>query len=80
MNFREIAISLIQAIEGLETEKNIEGVLEVFDGIKNGVNNLWEDHLANETTEALMYDNVLCPCGRLIEITRDVGRIGVKGV
>lgn len=79
MDFRDIATNLIRAVGGIECDRNIEGVMQVFDGIKIGVNNLWEEHLAAETCELLMYDEVLCKCGRLIEIVRNSQTITTKG-
>lgn len=79
MNFREIAIGLIQAVEGIECDKNIDGVMKVFDGIKLGVNNLWEDHLMADTEALLMYEEILCKCGNLIELERHRNTIIAKG-
>lgn len=79
MNFTQIAVGLIQAVGGIECDQNIEGVVKVFEGIKIGVNNNWEDHLAAETAEMLMYDEILCKCGQLIEIERNRKTIIAKG-
>jgi hypothetical protein len=80
MNLEDVAISLIEAVDGAVTEKNIEGVIEVFNGIIRGVNNQWEGHLARETEEVLMYDNIICKCGSLIEIIRKRTKVEVRGV
>ena len=73
-----VAESLIKAVDGIVTEKNIEGVLEVFEGIRKGVNNQWEEHLAAESTEAIMYDEILCACGSLIDVKRTRLSVDVK--
>jgi len=70
MDLQILAQKLIESVDGLVTEENIAGVKDVFDGIMQGVNNQWEDHLAKETEDMLMYDSVLCDCGSLIEIKR----------
>jgi hypothetical protein len=78
MTFEEIARSLIQAVGGIESEKNIQGVMEVFNGIKRGVHNQWEEHLCAEATDFLMYNEILCSCGKLIEVTSSVNGVATK--
>lgn len=66
----EVALSLIRAVGGITDEANIKGVVEVFEGIRKGVHGVWEEHLAKQTEDLLMYDEILCECGRLIEVAR----------
>jgi hypothetical protein len=78
MNFTDIAKELIRALDGIETEKTVRGVVQVFEGIAQGVHNQWEEHLAAETTETLMYDEVVCTCGNIIDISRKNSTIAVR--
>lgn len=77
-NFVPIATQLIQAVGGIECEKNIEGVVKVFEGIMNGVHNQWADHLATEATDYLLFNDVLCECGRLIDIKLNTDVVAAK--
>lgn len=60
MDLTQLAKELIHNVSGDSDAKNIEGVVEVFKGIIQGINNNWEQHLADETNEALMHDDVKC--------------------
>lgn len=78
MTLEEIAKSLINAVGGDASEKNIAGVIDVFNGIKRGVHNQWEEHLCAETTDFLMYNEILCSCGKLIEVTTSSKGVATK--
>lgn len=80
MDFRNIAISLIQAVGGIECDKNIDGVITVFNGIMNGVHNQWAQHLSAEASDYLMYNEILCECGRLFDIKLNVDVVSTKKV
>lgn len=70
MNFNNIARDLIDAVDGNVSKENIEGVIKVFEGIVKDCDNKWESYIASETEDMLMYDEILCECGRLIQICR----------
>ena len=78
MDFRQIAISLIQAVGGIECDKNIDGVVQVFNGIMNGVHNQWTEHLSAEASDYLMYNELLCKCGRLFEVKLNTDIVNSK--
>lgn len=81
MDMREIAQQLIQNVEGIDSEKNIDGVIQIFEGIKTGMNNIWEDHLYTNCNDVLFYSKTKCPnCNSSIEVTRDRSTVTVKGV
>lgn len=80
MDLRAFAEELIQAVEGIGSEKNITEVVEILNTIKRVADENWEAHLAGETAETLMYDEILCSCGQLIEITRKRKHIDAKFV
>lgn len=68
---REIAEQLISSVEGLSSEENIKGVMQVFEGIKTGMNNMWEDHLYSNANEVLFFSKTSCPvCFEPLKITR----------
>lgn len=71
MNFEEIAKSLIDEVCGIQSDEHVKGVTKVFKSIMDGVNFQWEQHLAAETTEVLMYDEVICTCGNIIDVVRE---------
>jgi len=74
MNLEELARKLVEEVEGMDTAKNVEGVVEVFKGLILGVNGQWEQFLAKETNEVLMRDKIKCnKCNNkmVIERTRD---------
>ena len=70
MNTRDIAKSLIQAVKGVDSEENIIGVLQVFDGIEDGMNLRWEAHLLKNLEETILYAKLQCKCGREIKFSR----------
>lgn len=70
-SYESLARKLIDAVSGIETEETVAGVVQVFEGIIQGMNNNWERHIAEETNEILALDNVRCPrCDRNIKIER----------
>lgn len=71
MTKEELALKLISQVEGFPTEENIKSVLECFEGIIIGMNNNWEQFLAEETNEAIMRDCLVCPrCRSKIRVER----------
>ncbi len=79
MDFQELAAKLIVEVGGDSSDKNISGVVEVLKGVMIGVNNQWEQHLAKETNDTLMYDRIVCPtCDGDVEITRTRGYVAIK--
>lgn len=78
MTMREIAEELIEAVEGIPNTKHIEGVLKVFEGIKAGCDNVWEDYIYNNINDVLLMSNAACPCCKAaIRVTRDRKRVAV---
>lgn len=71
MDLNEIAARLIKAVDGIPTETNMEGVISVFNGIRQGCNNDWEDYLMKNTTDLLFYSKHRCDkCNSPIEVKR----------
>ena len=70
VDLSSIAKGLIEAVGGELNEKTLEGVRDVFRGIIRGANNKWETHIAERTTDLLMFDNIKCDCGAKIEVHR----------
>lgn len=70
-DLEKLSQGLIEKVDGLVTEKNINGVVEVLRGVAQGIHDNWEQHLANETNDVLMQDNTCCPiCTSLIQVVR----------
>lgn len=81
MNIEEIAEGLIKAVGGIVSEKNIEGVITVFKGIKKGVDNDWEAYLTEQTNEVIMRDSLACPsCNTTVLIERQRNNVSVENV
>lgn len=81
MEIDEIAKEIIDLVQGISTDKTVEGVVEVLKGVKQAVHNDWEQYLAKETNEALMFDNVGCPiCHSRIEVERTRNYVAVRDV
>ena len=79
MTLEEIAEKLIQNVGGVVTDDNIAGVLEVFGGIRKGVDLKWEEHLVKDTNETLFYNKVVCEvCEEPVQITRTRQQVKVK--
>lgn len=71
MELKDIAKELIKQVGGDPTPEMIDGVLTVFNGVKRGVNETWEQHLADDTNDILMYDKISCPdCGKQVVVAR----------
>jgi hypothetical protein len=71
MDLKEVAKGLIEAVDGEVNDEMIDGVVTVFNGIKRGVNETWEQHLADDTNDILMYDKICCPdCGKQVVVAR----------
>ncbi len=71
MDLKELASELIQAVGGELTDDHKKLVLSTFEGIVLGTNSNWEQHLASQTNDALMQDNLKCPgCNTKIRLTR----------
>ncbi len=76
---REVAENLIMAVEGFPTEKNIQGVIDVFSGIKLGCDNVWENHLYKDINDLLVMNKTECPvCGLQLKLTRTRSTVLVK--
>lgn len=73
-----LAQQLIEAVDGLVTEKHIEGVVGVLEGVARGIHSNWEKHITDETNEFLMKDNITCPtCDTAVQIVRRKSIINV---
>lgn len=70
MDFEAAAISLIQAVEGILSEENVDGVIHVMKVIVNNNNENWEQWITDETNESLAVDNFVCDCGAEISVER----------
>ncbi len=71
MDFDKAAKTLITAVGGELSDKNLEGVISVMETIVEITNQNWETWLAIETTDVLALDGVTCPCGQDILVTRE---------
>ncbi len=67
---RGVAKGLIEAVGGIVSDKAIDGVISVFRGIEQGLNNNWEEYIAQKTNDTLAQDNVSCECGTKIRVIR----------
>lgn len=70
MDFEAAAIALIEAVEGIISDENIEGVVGVMTKIVDGCNINWEYWITDETNAALAVDKVSCDCGKQIIVER----------
>ncbi len=70
MDVESLAKGLIEAVEGVVTDKNIEGVSLVFKSMLQAQDLNWEQWIAEDTNEALAIDNIACDCGRLVKVER----------
>ncbi len=81
MELREVAEQLIKTLDGTVSDKNIEGVLSVFDGIRLGCDNKWEDYLMKNISDLLIYSRTSCEvCGEPVVIRRTRQSVSVKPV
>ena len=81
MEMRELAEKLIEAVEGIPSDKNIDGVMGVFDGIKTGMNNVWEDHLLENVNTVLFFIKMACPrCKKRLKIERTRSAVVVSPI
>lgn len=74
----DLAKDLIRETGGEITDKNVNGTVEVFNGIIQGCHNNWEQHLAKETTAVLARDRIRCSCGAKINVIRERSIVIVK--
>lgn len=81
MDKRYAAKTLIEAVGGLVSEEHILGVLEVFEGVRQGVHNEWEIFLTEQTNNTIMMDKITCEsCGTKVVIKRTPGYISTGSV
>jgi len=77
MSLESLAESIIEAVGGIVTDKNIEGVIKVMNGVEQGVNLRWEKHLVQKTNGMLSFNRVVCPvCTHPVEVV--IGETGVR--
>lgn len=70
MDFDQAAKSLIEAVEGIVSQENIDGVADVLYSIVEQNNLNWEQWILEETNSMLAIDKISCECGNLIKIER----------
>lgn len=81
MDKRYAAKTLIEAVGGVVCEEHILGVLEVFDGVRQGVHNEWEIFLTEQTNNTIMMDKITCEgCGTKVVVKRTPGYIATGSV
>lgn len=76
-----IAIGLIEALGAENTREHVAGVVQVLEGVIQGVHCQWEQHINKETNSALAVDVIGCPtCGEKLKITRTRNIVNVEEV
>lgn len=81
MDLSDVARDLLMLVGAEQTEANVDGVMTVFQGIVQGVNNNWEEHIAEETDECLAISKVVCKgCKAPITVRRErnMVKVGVQ--
>ena len=70
MNFEATARSLIEAVGGILSNENIDGVVYVLNAVIATHNDNWEKWITQETNDSLAIDKITCDCGKLIIVER----------
>lgn len=75
----DVAKSLLEAVDGLVTDSNIDGVIKVFEGIKEGCDEVWTDYLLKDLNEVIFMNNITCDvCGEPICVKRTRQKVRVS--
>jgi len=70
MDLTKLAQGLIEGVGGIVCDRHVEGTVLVLESLINAIHNQWHEHLMQETEHELLYSDILCECGRLLEMKR----------